>query len=34
MLHWLLFWFLFSLLLAVAGVRKIYKEENSYVKSI
>lgn len=30
----LLAWFLFSLLLAVAGVRKIYKEENSYVKAI
>lgn len=30
----LLFWFVISLLLAAAGVRKIYKEENSYVKSI
>lgn len=30
----LLFWFVISVLLAVAGVRKIYKEENSYVKAI
>lgn len=30
----LLVWFAVSLLLAVAGVRKIYKEENSYVKAI
>ena len=30
----LLFWFVVSLLLCVAGVRKVYKEENSYVKSI
>lgn len=30
----LLFWFAVSLLLAVLGVRKIYKEENSYVKSV
>ena len=27
-------WFMVSLLLSVLGVRKIYKEENSYVKSI
>lgn len=33
-LNMLLFWFAVSLLLAIAGVRKIYKEENSYVKSI
>ncbi len=32
---WLLFgWFAVSLLLAIFGVRKIYKEENSYVKAI
>ena len=30
----LLFWFVISLLLAVAGIRKIYKEENNYVKAI
>lgn len=30
----LLFWLAVSLLLALAGIRKIYKEENSYVKSI
>jgi len=28
------FWFVVSLLIAMAGVRKIYKEENSYVKVI
>lgn len=28
------FWLAVSLLLAVAGIRKVYKEENSYVKSI
>ena len=27
-------WFVVSVLLCVAGVRKIYKEENSYVKAI
>lgn len=27
-------WFVISLLLSVAGIRKIYKEENSYVKAI
>lgn len=27
-------WFVISLLLAIAGIRKIYKEENSYVKAI
>ena len=30
----LLFWMTFSALLSIAGIRKIYKEENSYVKSI
>ncbi|MBQ6831756.1 MAG: ABC transporter permease [Oscillospiraceae bacterium] len=30
----LLLWFAVSLLLCVLGIRKIYKEENSYVKSI
>lgn len=30
----LLFWFAVSLLIAIAGIWKIYKEENSYVKSI
>ena len=30
----LLFWLVVSALLAMAGVRKIYKEENSYVKAI
>lgn len=30
----LLLWLAVSLLLCIAGVRKIYKEENSYVKSI
>ena len=30
----LVLWFVLSLLLCVAGVRKIYKEENSYVKAI
>lgn len=30
----LLFWFVFSFLLAALGVRKVYKEENSYVKAI
>jgi len=30
----LLFWAAISLVLAIAGVRKIYKEENSYVKAI
>lgn len=33
-LHFLLGWFVVSLLLAMAGVRKVYKEENSYVKAI
>lgn len=33
-LRWMLCWMLVSLLLAVAGIRKIYKEENSYVKAI
>ena len=30
----LLFWFVISALLAAAGIRKIYREENSYVKAI
>lgn len=30
----LLFWLMFSGLLALAGVNKVYKEENSYVKAI
>jgi len=30
----LLFWFIVSLMLAMLGIRKIYKEENSYVKAI
>lgn len=30
----LILWFVVSLLLCVAGVRKIYQEENSYVKAI
>lgn len=30
----LLLWFIISLILSVFGIRKIYKEENSYVKSI
>ena len=30
----LLFWFVVSLLLSMLGIRKIYKEENSYVKAI
>ncbi len=30
----LLFWFVFSLLFAMLGIRKIYKEENSYLKAI
>ncbi len=30
----LLIWFVMSVVLAVLGVRKIYKEENSYVKAI
>lgn len=30
----LLFWFAISLIVAILGVRKIYKEENSYVKAI
>ena len=30
----LVFWFGISLIIAIAGIRKIYKEENSYVKSI
>ena len=30
----LVMWFVVSLLLCVGGVRKIYKEENSYVKAI
>lgn len=30
----MLIWLAFSLLLAIAGLRKIYKEENSYVKAI
>lgn len=30
----LLLWFAISILLSAAGIRKIYKEENSYVKSI
>lgn len=33
-LPFLLLWFVVGLLIAVAGVRKIYKEENSYVKAI
>lgn len=33
-LLFLLLWFAVGLLLAIAGVRKIYKEENSYVKAI
>ena len=30
----LLMWFAVSLLIAILGIRKVYKEENSYVKSI
>lgn len=30
----LLLWFVISLILCILGVRKVYKEENSYVKSI
>ena len=30
----LLLWLAVSLIIAAAGIRKIYKEENSYVKSI
>lgn len=30
----MLFWFTVSVLVSAAGIRKIYKEENSYVKSI
>ncbi len=33
-IRFLLLWFAVGLLIAVAGVRKIYKEENSYVKAI
>jgi ABC-type polysaccharide/polyol phosphate export permease len=35
-IHWsmLLFWGLISILLSVIGIRKIYKNENSYVKVI
>lgn len=33
-LWWLLLCFAVSLLLAILGVRKIYKEENSYIKAI
>ena len=33
-LGFLLMWFLVSLALAALGIRKIYKEENSYVKTI
>ena len=33
-LRFLAIWFAVGLLLAVAGIRKIYKEENSYVKAI
>lgn len=32
--EFLFVWFLGSLLLTIAGIRKIYKEENSYVKAI
>jgi len=32
--RYLVFWLLASVLLAIAGVLKIYKEENSYVKAI
>lgn len=31
---WLLIWTAISLLLTILGIRKIYKEENSYVKAI
>ncbi len=31
---WLLIWFVIGLVVAVLGVRKIYKNENSYVKVI
>lgn len=31
---WLLFWLAVSIVLCFFGIRKIYKEENSYVKSI
>ena len=27
-------WFLVSVLIGILGVRKVYKEENSYVKAI
>lgn len=33
-LKWLFIWFVIGLLLAATGVRKIYKNENSYVKVI
>lgn len=33
-LHWLLFWFVGSVILCVIGVRLIYKYENSYAKAI
>ena len=29
-----LLWLAVSLIIAAAGIRKVYKEENSYVKSI
>lgn len=31
---WLLIWFVLSIIIAILGVRKIYKNENSYVKVI
>ena len=33
-LKWLLFWFVLAVIIAIFGVRKIYKNENSYVKVI
>lgn len=33
-LKWLFIWFVLSILLSIGGIRKIYKNENSYVKVI
>jgi len=31
---WLIIWFIIGIIVAALGVRKIYKNENSYVKVI
>ena len=33
-LHWLLIWFILGIIISALGIRKVYKNENSYVKVI